>query len=75
VVESPPFNITCCDALSLQVTELSEAARDFWLCGYSCAGTVASRRPPNELDARRELTREFRIETCCSDHRAIATWP
>ena len=45
------------------LTELSEAAETCSLCGYSSAATVAvDEAPPNELDARRELAREFRIE-------------
>jgi len=54
------------------LTELSEAAATCWLCGYASAATVAvDEAPPppppppaapNELDARRELAREFGIE-------------
>ena len=54
------------------LTELSEAAETCSLCGYSSAATVAvDEAPPpppsppaapSELDARRELAREFRIE-------------
>jgi serine/threonine-protein kinase len=48
------------------LSELSEGAATCWLCGYS-AGTVAVEEvptpEPSELDARRELAQEFRIDT------------
>ena len=48
------------------LTELSEAADTCWLCGYA-SGTVAVEEAPpaepSELDARRELARDFRIES------------
>ena len=48
------------------LTELSEAAETCWLCGYA-PGTVAVEEAPpaepSELDARRELARDFRIES------------
>ena len=48
------------------LTELSAAAETCWLCGHSSAATVAVDEAPapgpSELDARRELAREFRIE-------------
>jgi serine/threonine-protein kinase len=47
------------------LTELSEAAETCWLCGYSAAAASADEAPPaepSELDARRELAHEFRID-------------
>src|SRR3989441_12477614 len=48
------------------LSELSDAAATCWLCGYS-GGTVAVDEAPtpepSELDARRELAREFRIDS------------
>ena len=47
------------------LTELSEAATTCWLCGYSPATAGSDEAPPaepSELDARRELAREFRID-------------
>ncbi|PYO99017.1 MAG: hypothetical protein DMD60_02660 [Gemmatimonadetes bacterium] len=47
------------------LTELSEAAETCWLCGYSPTTGGADEAPPaepSELDARRELAREFRID-------------
>ena len=48
------------------LTELSDAAATCWLCGYSPAtGSADEALPaePSELDARRELAREFRIDS------------
>jgi serine/threonine-protein kinase len=48
------------------LTELSEAAETCWLCGYSPATAGADETAPaepSELDARRELAREFRIDS------------
>jgi serine/threonine protein kinase len=48
------------------LTELSEAVETCWLCGYSPATAGAEEAPaaePSELDARRELAREFRIDS------------
>src|SRR5437016_2347197 len=48
------------------LTELSEAVETCWLCGYSpaTAGAEEARAAePSELDARRELAREFRIDS------------
>ncbi len=48
------------------LSELSDAAATCWLCGYS-GGTVAVEEAPtpgpSELDARRELAPEFRIDS------------
>jgi len=47
------------------LSELSDAAATCWLCGYS-GGTVAvdeAPPEPSELDARRELASEFRIDS------------
>ena len=50
------------------LSELSDAAATCWLCGYSGAGATvaveeAPTTEPNELDARRELAAEFRIDS------------
>src|SRR5882672_1730944 len=48
------------------LSELSEAAATCWLCGYSAATVAVAEAPtpePSELDARRELAQEFRIDT------------
>src|SRR5204862_4574358 len=48
------------------LTELSEAVDTCWLCGYSPATAGAEEAPPaepSELDARRQLAREFRIDS------------
>jgi len=48
------------------LSELSEAAATCWLCGYSAATVAVAEAPtpgPSELDARRELAQEFRIES------------
>jgi len=54
------------------LTELPGATDSCWLCGYSAAVATAVEAPPppplpsptpNELDARRELARDFRIES------------
>jgi len=48
------------------LSELSEAASTCWLCGYSPATIAVEEAPPaepSELDARRELAHDFRIET------------
>ena len=48
------------------LTELSEAVDTCWLCGYSPATAGVEEAPaaePSELDARRELAREFRIDS------------
>jgi serine/threonine-protein kinase len=49
------------------LSELSDAATTCWLCGYA-PGTVAVEEAPppaepSELDARRELTPDFRIDS------------
>jgi len=50
------------------LTELPGATETCWLCGYSAAVATAVEDPPpapapSELDARRELARDFRIES------------
>jgi len=48
------------------LSELSEAAATCWLCGYSPATVAVEEAPtpePSELDARRELAHDFRIES------------
>src|SRR5439155_24411744 len=50
------------------LAELPEATETCWLCGYSSAVATAEEAPPppptpTELDARRELGRDFRIES------------
>jgi len=48
------------------LSELSDAAATCWLCGYSAATVAVEELPPaepSELDARRELAQEFRIES------------
>jgi len=48
------------------LSELSDSAATCWLCGYSAATVAVDELPPaepSELDARRELARDFRIES------------
>ena len=48
------------------LSELSDAAATCWLCGYSGATVAVAEAPtpePSELDARRELAAEFRIDS------------
>ena len=48
------------------LSELSDAAATCWLCGYSGATVAVDEAPtpePSELDARRELASEFRIDS------------
>jgi Protein kinase domain/PEGA domain len=48
------------------LSELPEAAATCWLCGYSAATVAVEEGPPpeaSELDARRELAHDFRIES------------
>jgi serine/threonine-protein kinase len=48
------------------LSELSETATTCWLCGYSDATVAVDEAPtpePSELDARRELAAEFRIDS------------
>ena len=48
------------------LTELSEAAETCWLCGYASETVAVEEAPPaepSELDARRELAHDFRIES------------
>jgi len=48
------------------LSELSDAAATCWLCGYSSATVAVDELPPagpTELDARRELARDFRIDS------------
>ncbi len=50
------------------LAELPEATETCWLCGYSSAVATAVEDPPppptpTELDARRELARDFRIDS------------
>ena len=46
--------------------QLSETAATCYLCGYSAATIAVEEAPPpqpSELDARRELARDFRIDS------------
>src|SRR2546426_7560740 len=50
------------------LAELPAATETCWLCGYSSAVATAVEDPsppptPTELDARRELARDFRIDS------------
>ena len=48
------------------LSEPSDAAATCWLCGYSGASVAVAEAPtpePSELDARRELAAEFRIDS------------
>src|SRR5439155_1114839 len=48
------------------LTELSEATETCWLCGYASETVAVEEAPPaepSELDARRELAHDFRIES------------